>query len=393
MGGRINVLVTGRSGDELAGLQTMLAQLPGVALGVRCNTNGHTDPLYQVDPLPHIAVVCVGENWEEELKALGEHAPDARPEIVVIGPNEDARILRAAMQAGARDYMARPLTPGELERVVERMVRELRASAAAARGRVTTVMGAKGGAGATVLAANLAHMLAIDGSESVVLIDLDVQSGAVPLYFDAEPQGGLLEALEEVHALDAAALEGHMLRLGSGLRVMGCAPGQIALAEDLEPDRLVALLEVLRLHYGHVVLDLPRILSQAGAAVLEHSDQVLLVLEQSVSHLRESKRIVDLLTREIGVPVEHLGMVINRFNKKAPVTRADVEKAFPGVRCWTWGNDYERVAQSVNTGVPLREGAKGASVTKELRRLAEQVTGVPLARRRGLFGHLFGAAG
>lgn len=392
MGGRINLLVAGRSSNELAELQAQLCEMPGLAVGVRCITNGHTDPLYQVDPLPHIAVVCVGDNWEEELKSLGERGPDARPETVVIGPSEDARILRAAMQAGARDYMARPIRPGELECVIERMVRDLRAAATAARGSVITVMGAKGGAGATVLAANLAHMLSHDGSEAVVLIDLDVQSGSVPLYFDAEPDGGLLEALEEVHALDAAALEGRMLRLASGLHVLGCAPGQIALAEDLDADRIIALLEVLRLHYGQVVVDLPRILSQAGAGVLEHSDQVLIVLEQSVSHLREAKRLADLLLREIGIPADHLGLVINRFNKKAAVTRADVEKAFPGVRCWTWGNDYERVMQSVNTGVPLREGAKGAAVTKELRRLAEQVTGVRLAKRRGIF-NLFGAAG
>src|SRR6478752_1721571 len=88
--------------------------------------------------------------------------------VIGVGRVNDVALYRDLMGAGFSDYLALPLGEGLITRAVERAL-ELRdrggggaaagANKAAAKPRTLSVLGARGGVGATTLAVTLAAML------------------------------------------------------------------------------------------------------------------------------------------------------------------------------------------------------------------------------------------
>jgi len=121
------------------------------------------------------------------------------------------------------------------------------------------------------------------------------------------------------------------------------------------------------------VVDLPRWIGGSTAAVLEHADRILVVLEQSVAHLRDAKRLMSILRQEIHVGAARITVVVNRYGKGNAVELSDIRDALPDHEIVTLSNDFRRVSESINIGTPLPELAHKAPVTRDLVKLAGQL--------------------
>ena len=370
---RLDILLAGRSKAELAPLEPLLTCSGSVNLRVRHISNGHADPLHDVDPLPDAVVFHASGNWRAELESLAERPPSQRPPLLVIGPDGDLDLIRMSMRAGARDFFSAPVSEQDVEQFLEKILREKRAELAQRFARMTAVMNAKGGSGASVIAANVARIFAQEPQRRVVLLDMDLQFGALPLYFNVTPRNGLLRALEAAESLDAVAMEGYVQPHGSGLDLLAAAPDDSVGPAEIPEARVEMLLEILGRAYNDVVVDLPRRIDPATALVLEHSDRIVIPMQQSLAHLRDTKRLVHILQQELSVALHRMLVVVNRYDKRSPVQLRDVREAVAGVPVTTLTNDFARVSESINIGTPLLDGARSASLTRDLLRLAEQV--------------------
>ncbi|WP_435100887.1 AAA family ATPase [Arhodomonas sp. AD133] len=367
---RLNVLLAGRDPEELAHLESLLRCNSGVALLVRHLLNGHADPLRERAELPDALVYIASSNWEAELGAYMERPASARPPLLVVGPPDNMAMMRMAMRAGARDFLALPVTANDLNRVISALVDERQAASADQQGRLTAVINAKGGAGASMVASNLARLLVDPLERRVVLVDLDVQFGTLPVYFNLEPRNELVRALEVVDTLDTLALEGYVQSHESGLDLLASAPDDLMMPGDVLDERVERLLAVLGAAYDEVVVDLPRWIAGATASVLDRADRILIVLEQSVTHLRDAKRMVSILEQELSVPASRIRIVVNRFDKHNVVGLREVREALPSLEVTTLANDFRRVTESINLGSPLADTARRAALTRDLRRLS-----------------------
>jgi pilus assembly protein CpaE len=374
---RLGVLLAGRSREQIAEVEPLIRRHPGVELATRLISNGSVDPLHDVATLPDALVFAVSAAWQQELAALGERPPSRRPPVLVVGPRDDPDLMRGAMRAGARDYLSLPLTEDDLTRALEQLIREHYTETAPAAGHLTAVMNAKGGSGGTVVACNVARTLAGRTGGGVLLLDLDVQFGAVPVYFDLTVGSGLVKALELVDSLDAAALEGYLLRHSSGLRILAADPESLLLPGDVPEGRMEQLLQVLVQSAAQVVVDLPRLIDPATIVVLERADTVLVVVQQTLAHLRDARRLVTLLRRDLHLPDEAIRLVVNRYDKQNAVGLKEVREAVGGLEVETLPNDYPRVSESVNLGVPLLDLAPKAAVTRRLAHIAERLVRRP----------------
>ena len=65
-----------------------------------------------------------------------------------------------------------------------------------------------------------------------------------------------------------------------------------------------------------MVVDVPHRIDAAGAATLGMSRNILLVLEQSVMHVKNAAKLLRILTKELGIPRERIRPVVNRFNRR-----------------------------------------------------------------------------
>lgn len=383
----LHVLLTGLPGKDLDELRAFLERHDQTAVAVRPLAGG--DPLQGLTALPDLLVLVLGPDWEAELKALAERPAAGRVPVILVGRDADAQVMRRAMQAGARDLFPWPVPQREFTEALRQVMKERLAGPGGAGSRLTAVINAKGGSGATVVACNVAHILAVVQRERVALLDLDVQFGTLPLYFDAKASRSLMDALEAVEDLDPEAVAGYMTRHPSGVHLLGTMSDRVLLPEDVSADRLGHLLNLLRQAYGQVVVDLPRQIDARTTLVMEQADRIALVMQQSLTHVRDAKRLLAVLRDELEIPAERIVVVINRFDPRSRISLADIEQALGRKSLEYINNDFKRVAESVNLGVALHELAKNAPVTQSLAGLARTLSGAPPARRKGLLSRTF----
>ncbi|MDE3739677.1 AAA family ATPase [Pseudomonas resinovorans] len=383
------LLISSRDAAALRHLQGCCQRQPGLAVSTRLVTNGHTDPLYGLEQMPDMLLLRVSHLWREELAALLQRPAKERPPLLVCGPLDDREGVRLAMQAGARDFLPEPVSEQELQTALARMMTECHARTSAG-GKLIAVINAKGGSGATLLACNLAHQLSNQGS--TLLLDLDLQFGSVAHYLDVHPSHSHLEVMQQVEELDGVALRGFCSRFSTDLYVLGGRSGELCLAQDVRLEQLEALLRLARSTYDWVVADLPRQIDHLTGVTLEQADQVYVVVQQSLSHLKDATRLVRILRDDLGVQGNRLHIVVNRYNKTAPVSLKDIGEALRCEELHKLPNDYAVVTESQNTGVPLALHAPRSQVTLALRELSQDLLGTEDVRQgllKRTIGRLF----
>jgi pilus assembly protein CpaE len=390
---KLRVVVASRDQEAISVLQAALADSEDFAVQTRPIVNGHADPLHGMSSCPDALVLVLSGAWQDELAALVERAPDNRPPLVAIAEAGDAQAMRMAMQAGARDFLIKPLDRQELNAALERIVAEARSEPRQARrqdSKVLALMNAKGGAGASLLAANLACRMATESGEEVGLIDLDLQFGSLSTYLDVAPERGLQEALEISSTLDEVAVGGFMARHETGVCLMAPTEGQTVLHRAPVGRETEHLLATLARRFRRVVADIPRWLDDASAAALTRADRVGIVAQQSVSHVRDATRLHRILTEELMLPAERLVLIVNRHDKNAAVTARDVEKALGMDDSVLIPNDFKTVNESVNYGKSLVQFARKAQITRSMERLEAALEGTRKTKPTGVFGRTLG---
>ncbi|MGQ7957822.1 AAA family ATPase [Pseudomonas sp. SP16.1] len=383
----LHLLISSRDAAALQHLQGICRRIPGLQVDTRLVSNGHTDPLYGLQHRPDFLLLRVSHLWREELAALLQRPAQERPPLLVCGPLEEREGIRLAMQAGARDFLPEPVAAEELLAALGRMVMEARASSGSG-GKLVAVMNAKGGSGATLLACNLAHQLSAKGG-SVLLLDLDLQFGSVAHYLDVHPAHSHVEVLQQIGEMDGVALRGFCSHFSPSLHVLGGRENELCLPQDVQIEQLEALLKLARSTYDWVVVDLPRQIDHLTGITLEQADRVYIVVQQSLSHLKDASRLARILRDELGVRGDNLQVVVNRYDKAAPISLRDIGTALRCNELQKLPNDFAVVSQSQNTGAPLDQYAPRAPITLALQDLSKDLLGKQAGAEQGLFKRAF----
>ena len=370
---RLKMLIAGRSKEALIDLQEHLQSHDDQDVQIKHIVNGHADPLYGAVDLPDLLVLHINGLEGGELEALLERPASVRPPMVVVSEKNDAAAMRFAMKAGARDF----LRHSEIAEVVKSVstIRDELSQQALPDGKMTAVVNAKGGAGATFLACNLAHLASSVTEERTALVGLDMQFPTLPSYFDLKLQHGLLQAFESVDKLDATALDAIMASHSSGLKLIAARPDDFRFSFDSLVDQSNTFLDLLVGNYKHVVVDVPRHMDEFNAQVLSRASQIVMVVQQSLPHIQDATRLQQLLRNQLGIAFDNLLVVVNRYNKRAEIQLADIEKALPGSEIATVPNQYKEVSESINLGVPMYEHARHAAATRALIKLQSKLFG------------------
>lgn len=389
----LRLQISSRDAQAIKDLQAICLNLPGLQVSTRLATNGHCDPLYGLEQMPDLLLLRVSSQWREELAALLQRPLAERPMLLVCGALDQAEGLRLAMQAGARDFFPDPLNQLELSAALQRMVLERRASSGET-GKLMAVMNAKGGSGATLVACNLAQQLSQHAS--VLLVDLDLQFGSVAHYLDVHPTHSHVDVLQQVGEMDSVALRGFCTHYSPNLHVLGGKDSELCLPQDVHAEQLESLLYLARSTYDWVVVDLPRQIDHLTGTALETADKALVVVQQSVSHLKDADRLLRILRDEMGIQSNRLQVLVNRYSKASAVSLKDIEEALHCSELLQLPNDFNVVSGSQNAGVPLAIHAPRSAITLALKQVAEDLQGSQEFSRGGLLkravSRLFGGS-
>jgi pilus assembly protein CpaE len=382
---RLDVLLVSRRKDTLDELESILRKQPGVRAKRKLVVNGHVDPLHGVDTPPDALILHLGETWQAELESLAACPADRRPPLIVVGSAIDTNAMRRAMQAGARDLLPLPLVAADLLAALARIARDRQATNEQHSASLTAFMNAKGGCGATLLACNVAYILAAVSAKRTALIDLDLQFGSIPLYFDLFPKRGVLQALQTIDELDETALDAYLIKHPNGLKILGPAAEDAIQLETVAAASAQRLLDLLSRNHEHVIVDLPRRIDPIARLVIEHAQQFVLTVQQSVATLRDATRLMNCLRHELGVGKERIVVVVNRYDKRTTITAEDIRKTLGCGELTLIPNDFRTVSECIDSGKPLCTHARGAPITKAVMELETRLGGNSASDRPGLF--------
>ena len=163
--------------------------------------------------------------------------------------------------------------------------------ASPARGRAIVVTSGKGGVGKTTTTANLGTALAARGAR-VALVDADVglRNLDVVLGLESRVKHHLIDVLEERVSIDDA-----LVASKHNETLMLLAAAQTYEKEDVDTEKMRALIESLRERFEYVLIDCPAGIETGFKNAIVGADEAIVVCTPEVSAVRDVDRVVGLL--------------------------------------------------------------------------------------------------
>jgi len=311
-----------------------------------------TDPVMRRVQSANPDVVLVDVPADNHLVAL--HAMELMQQelpstaIFAVGSLSQPQVIVNAMRSGAREFIERPTTTTDLlEAFVRLTTAQRKVQKEKIRGKVFTVVNAKGGSGATTTAVNLA--LALQGEHGgTAFVDI-APLGHSALHMNLKPLFNVGDAIRNLHRLDSSLLESFMTRHSGGLQVL--AGANMPSAVEPSPAEYAKLFDLMVSHFRYVVVDASSRLDTTTRLVCNLSQMVLLVAHADVASLWSAGRIQQYLAE--GGGRERVGLVLNRFRKIPGFNESDAEAASGMKLLWKIPNQYFAVSTAIDRGIPL----------------------------------------
>jgi len=301
--------------------------------------------------------------------------------VILVASTLDPRLMLDAMRAGVNECVQEPLTPEGLDQAIRRVMLD---STPHATGQVFAFVGAKGGVGTTTLAVNIATTLARSDSGAVLLIDLHLGHGDAALFLGVEPRFSVIDALEHVDRLDESLFRSLVEKTKAGIDLLGSSDRLTTTATD--PQRLRMVLEFAMSKYRYILLDVPRS-DMTMLDALEIVSSVVVVTTQELPSLRSAGRLSHMLRTRYGAP--RVKAVMNRFDRRADIAHADVERVIGDTVKHLIPSDYRVAIEALNLGRPV--ALDHGQLADSFRSLAGDLGGLvkqKSARPTGVLGRL-----
>ena len=288
--------------------------------------------------------------------------------IFAVGTLNQPQVIVNAMRAGAREFIERPTnTTDLLEAFVRLTSAQRRGRQEGLRGKVFSVINAKGGNGATTVSVNLALALQSAYGQTA-LIDL-APLGHTALHMNLKPVFTVSDATRNLHRMDASLLESFMTRHSGGLQLL--AGSNVPAALDPSTAEFVRLFDMLVSHYRYVVVDASSRFDAATRLIASLSETVLLVACSDVASLWSAARVHQYLGESGGR--ERVRLVLNRFRKVPGFSEADAETAVGAKMIWRVPNQYFAVSSAIDRGTPVMD-QRNSEIARCFAGLAQELT-------------------
>jgi pilus assembly protein CpaE len=231
------------------------------------------------------------------LAALEELANIVEPEIevIAISGNRDVALYRKLTRSmGIAEVLHKPLSRLDITELASPILtRGTEVSSGVRGGRVISVIGAKGGVGATMIATGLARYLGRTARRHTVLIDADFRHSACYVMMSVPPETptGLRQLLERPERIDRLFVERATAIVEDRIHLLA------ADEKPMTPDPIPAgaadvLIEILRMRYNYVLIDLPVGTRAMTLDFARASNHKIIVMDPSLVSLKEVHRIL-----------------------------------------------------------------------------------------------------
>lgn len=325
------------------------------------------------------------------------HRPDLG--VILLRQRIDNDVLASALRSGMREVVeARDLAglttavqrarsvataiaqtlEGEAQAAADAALAELEAAAAAARaaadapkGKVLTVFSTKGGVGKSLVATNLAVILA-DSGKRTCLVDLDVNNGDVAIMLQLTPTRSINDLVAFSGIIDDGAVSSMLTPQSDHLSVIA-APVHIDSPDKASSEDVGKLLEALKASFDFIVVDTSGVFDDHALTALDRSDRIILVGTLDIPALKGLKLAVSTLDL-LNFPRDTWSFVLNRADGKVGLTVEEFESTL-GVQADCSLESSREVLAAVNRGEALVRAYPSHPNSRALSAFARQLVG------------------
>jgi pilus assembly protein CpaE len=310
------------------------------------HTPGHVPQLIISD------VMMPEMSGHEFIRQVRASLPTDHVPIILLTAKDDLAERLAGFEAGADDYLVKPINAVELGQRVEALLSRKRAVADCPEATIITIFSLRGGVGTTSMAVNLSIALAHLWDIQVLLADMALKNGHCAMMLNLAPTGSLADlAKQKQPTFEPEAIESLLLNHESGLRLLP-APASPAEAEVITPAVIDHVWPYFCNTYPFVVIDAGSELNEVTLAVLSRSHMVLLMLAPELGSLKAATDALQILGR-LNLETTQVLPVINWTFSHDGLTQKSIETALgrPAVGVIP----YARTAftRAINTGRPI----------------------------------------
>jgi len=238
-------------------------------------------------------------------------------------------------------------------------------------GKMIAFYGAKGGVGATTIAINTAISMHNSLDRKVALVDAVLQFGDHRVFLDLGNDRKSVTDLMTAPQLDAELLKSVIVKHDSGVDLL-LAPTSPEEADLVNPDNLASVLAMLRTMYDYVIVDVDKRLGDLVLSILDHSDEVHIVMTADLSCLKNVRLVLEAL-RRIGFDPKRLKLVLNRSNAFTGISVGAAESALKRDFETKITNEYRTAISAQNTGSPFSHAKPDSPLGKEIVSLAHAI--------------------
>jgi secretion/DNA translocation related CpaE-like protein len=291
--------------------------------------------------------------------------------VVVTTDPEPPELWKQAMEIGAERVVS---LPGAEPWLVNALADAMEGPASNA-GKVLAVLGARGGAGASVFAVSVS-LTVLKADENTLLIDCDPRSGGLDLVLGAETEKGLRWPDMQLSAGRVAAASLH-----NSLPVRKRGNGRLTLlsgarrGEGPAPDAVAAVVEAGRRAGEVVVCDVPRHLEETAWSAIDRADLTVIITPAELRACITATQLAKDLKERGGTP-----QLIVRGPSPGGLRVNEIAAAV-GIPVLTTMGPEPHLAQSLERGTfePRARGPLSRAAHKTLKELAT----LPAKPRRG----------
>ncbi|HLW67723.1 MAG TPA: AAA family ATPase [Gemmataceae bacterium] len=330
--------------------------------------------------VPDLAVVVLDADRNRALQLITQLAA-TYPHMPVLAIGSDHQALLQSLQRGAKYFLTQPVVLEELLTTLRRAQSDMGLGSqngtpnprAQQQGEVAAILGCRGGVGCTSIAVNLACTLASQRYNQSILIDLDMALGDADICLDLVPDHTLTDLALNIERLDMNFLKRSMMvHEATGVQLLS-HPLRIEDIGIVHEEHLSRIINLLKVSYTHLILDLSKALMPTDFAALRLADHILLVTQLDLSSLRNAVRVLMALQLDEEIH-RKIRVVVNRVGsdyQEANISFKRAEETIGMPIFWQIPNDSKAMLGARAEGLPLIVHAPKSRAQQSIAGLAQ----------------------
>jgi pilus assembly protein CpaE len=329
---------------------------------------------YKSNPTPNLIVVETSLPSEElpAVHARLAEVCDASTRLILLGHVNDVILYRELIRSGVSEYIVLPASA----QVIVSAIAELFASDGSAPiGRTIGFVAAKGGAGSSTVAHNVAWAISQHLRQDVLILDMDFAFGTAGLNFNQDPPHGIADAISASQKIDQTMLDRLMSKAANHVNLL-TAPVMLDRTFDFEEREFEQIIEVSQKSTPVVILDIPHAWNGWVRQTLATIDEIIIVAEPDLANLRNAKNLSDSIKALRPNEADPL-LVVNKVGLPRRPEIA-VNEFASSVECKLLGQlvfDAATFGTAANNGQMIAEVAANNRANEVFRMIGMHVTG------------------